>query len=117
MSFRRKIRVKIKKSNLLKRISVFLTERTGFLQKSNLQKKEVKTPGHRRTPYIISERASLSASLTVEASLVLPVFFYLMIGVLGFVQFMGQAGSMEQALYKTALLRMHMRRSKKKQKV
>ncbi len=102
MSFRRKIRVKIKKSNLLKRISVFLTERTGFLQKSNLQKKEVKTPGHRRTPYIISERASLSASLTVEASLVLPVFFYLMIGVLGFVQFMGQAGSMEQALYKTA---------------
>lgn len=105
MSFRKKDRVNIKKSNFSNNPSAVLTKHRSIVKNSNLYKKEAKALGrHTHFPYYVkkSERTSLSASLTIEAALVLPLFLYLMIGVLGFVSFMGKTGAMEQALCKTA---------------
>lgn len=52
--------------------------------------------------YQKSGRTSLSASLTVETALVLPIFLYLMLGVLFFVQFMETAGATEQKIHDRA---------------
>lgn len=47
-------------------------------------------------------RASLNASFTVEAALVLPVFLYLTVGTLSFITLMGRAGTLESAIQDTA---------------
>lgn len=57
------------------------------------------TPKKKRKPF---ERTSLNASLTVETALALPVFLYLMAGILMFFSLIGKMGAMESGIQDTA---------------
>lgn len=73
------------------------------IKPTNLRKEKDSLP--EKIPYLLKYnfgRASLKASLTIEAALVLPAFVYLMTGLLGFMNVMGSAGALTEGLSCTA---------------